>query len=132
MSPEAIEAPEGMRRLKLGRPSDVWSLGCILYQMIYGHPPFFHLPNVMAKMRAIPDPNHLIEFPARSIPSTSAFPDVSPEDLEILTRPVRNDVIGSMKACLNRIPKDRATIPELLDHEWLAMKERALRATSHD
>src|ERR1700719_342310 len=27
MSPEAIELPDGMRRLKVGRPSDVWSLG---------------------------------------------------------------------------------------------------------
>lgn len=65
MSPEAIETPEGMRRLKVGRSSDVWSLGCILYQMVYGHPPFHHL-SVIQKMRAIPDVNHEIKFPAFS------------------------------------------------------------------
>lgn len=37
MSPEAIQGgsqnPLGGPPLKVGRPSDVWSLGCILYQM---------------------------------------------------------------------------------------------------
>lgn len=36
MSPEAIaetKRTDGKRIMKLGRPSDVWSLGCILYQV---------------------------------------------------------------------------------------------------
>lgn len=121
MSPEAIELPDGMRRLKVGRASDVWSLGCILYQMVYGHPPFQHL-SVYQKMKAIPDLAHVIEYPGCSIP-TVVNKAGERKKLEHLQQPVRADVIQGIKSCLMRNSKERATIPELLEQEWLAMKE---------
>ncbi|EIM81543.1 Pkinase-domain-containing protein [Stereum hirsutum FP-91666 SS1] len=106
MSPEAIECQENMSRLKVGRSSDVWSLGCILYQMVYGHPPFHHL-GVLQKMKAIPDTNHEIKFPAFSLKGTR----------------VRKDLIECMKGCLVRDPKQRSLIPDMLEDDWLSLKE---------
>jgi serine/threonine-protein kinase TTK/MPS1 len=127
MSPEAIELPDGMRRLKVGRPSDVWSLGVILYQMIYGQPPFQHLQFIQ-KMRAIPDHNHAIEFPEFSVPTLPASKSANgeqtapPTKLDHLKCRVPKDVIECMKKCLTRNSKERVTIPELLEHTWLSMK----------
>ncbi|KAI0051097.1 Pkinase-domain-containing protein [Auriscalpium vulgare] len=126
MSPEAIELPEGQRRLKVGRQSDVWSLGCILYQMVYRHPPFQHL-SMIHKMKAIPDMNYEIEFPEYSTPtaasSNSGDSSSPPRKLDHLKRRVRGDVIESTKRCLHRNPKERVTIPVLLAEDWLAMNE---------
>jgi serine/threonine-protein kinase TTK/MPS1 len=131
MSPEAIELQEGMRRLKVGRPSDVWSLGCILYQMVYGHPPFHRL-SVLQKMKAIPDVSYTIDFPEYTTPtepsskSSSSEGSTPPKTLEHLKRVVPKKVIATIKNCLNRTPKERATIPELLDQDWLEMRDRTL------
>ncbi|KAJ7670256.1 kinase-like domain-containing protein [Mycena rosella] len=124
MSPEAIELPDGMRRLKVGRASDVWSLGCILYQMVYGHPPFQHL-SVYQKMKAIPDTAYEIGFPEFAAPKqgSSPAPSTPPKKPDHLKRRVRLDVIASIRSCLRRNAKERALIPELMEQDWLAMKE---------
>eukprot|EP00963_Diacronema_lutheri_P001203 scaffold76_cov363-Pavlova_lutheri.AAC.15 len=96
MSPESILSGNGGTGHKVGRPSDVWALGCIFYQMVYGHTPFSHLPFIQ-KLHAITDNSHEISFPA--VPNPHAM-----------------DV---MKRCLDRNPKRRITIPQLLAHPFL-------------
>lgn len=96
ISPEALIEDHQSSRYKVGRPSDVWSLGCILYQMIYGRPPFFHRNQTVIFQR-ITDPNYKIPF--------GPCPD--------------KDAIDVLKQILVRDPKKRPTIPELLRHPFL-------------
>ncbi|CAK7267592.1 hypothetical protein SEPCBS57363_002670 [Sporothrix epigloea] len=84
--------------VKLGKPSDVWSLGCILYQMVYGLPPFGHIQNQMARCQAIITWTHTIDFPARGMGGT----------------PVPSSLITTMKRCLNREQQLRPNCDELL------------------
>jgi serine/threonine-protein kinase TTK/MPS1 len=94
---------------------------------VYGAPPF-HKLGVYQKMRAIPDPEYCIEYPehATRFESPQKGGDGSPQQNKILdhmTRSVPTVVISTIKRCLDRGPKARATIPDLLENEWLGMRE---------
>eukprot|EP00929_Paragymnodinium_shiwhaense_P014198 TRINITY_DN122092_c0_g1_i1.p1 TRINITY_DN122092_c0_g1~~TRINITY_DN122092_c0_g1_i1.p1 ORF type:complete len:917 (-),score=247.82 TRINITY_DN122092_c0_g1_i1:129-2813(-) len=101
MAPEAVS----QGGVKLGRPSDIWSLGIILYQMVYGRSPFAHLEPVQ-RLLAISDPSVVIEFPAS-------------HRLEMYSESTRLYLMDVMQRCLQRDPRRRATIPELLQHPFL-------------
>ncbi len=97
ISPETIQ-PDSLGSAKISPKSDIWSLGCILYWMVYGRTPFEHISHPVQKMTAIVKGN--IDYPTIS----SSFSSSAPEILSVL------------KLCFQMDYRRRPTTADLLQH----------------
>jgi serine/threonine protein kinase len=114
MAPEALKPIDDVRKIyKVGRAADVWSLGCILYQLVYNQPPFpqnaWH-----HKIQAIVDEKYRIDFPV--IPNRNDF----------------KDLLDVMQQCLRRNPKMRPRINDLLQHPYVTFRNPKFFGTLED
>ncbi|XP_053670823.1 uncharacterized protein LOC128721125 [Anopheles nili] len=106
ISPEALidtsgeMSPAGSQpRIKMSKKSDIWSLGCILYLLLYKRTPFAHIKNVYTKVNAITNPNTTIDYP----PLASYYPVM---------------LLDILKRCLRYDAKSRASTAELLEYPY--------------
>ncbi|KAM0687636.1 Serine/threonine kinase mps1 [Conglomerata obtusa] len=102
MAPEAVDSEKS----KMGRSSDIWSLGCIFYEMIYGHPPLHSCTNFAKKIMMLQDKNFKIEYKQME---NKFFP-----------------AINLIKKCLKKQPQERSTIEELLLDDFIDSKDKLL------
>ncbi|CAE7361829.1 NPK1 [Symbiodinium sp. KB8] len=95
MAPEVIRSPQDARGW---RKADVWSLGCTVYEMATGKPPFSEFDNPVTAMYHI------------------ACMETDPPIPESLS-PIGQDFL---RQCLQRDPQARANISTLLLHPFVA------------
>ncbi|NWX89987.1 PLK3 kinase, partial [Nothoprocta ornata] len=86
-------APEVLLRQGHGPESDVWSLGCVMYTLLCGNPPF-ETSDLKETYRCIKQVDYMLPT--------------------FLSVPARHLIAGILK----RNPQDRLTLEEILDHEF--------------
>ena len=92
-------APECIHNKPTSKASDVWSLGCILFQLHVGQPPFRGASDYLIFQ---------LSLEARFSPSL----DVISEDI------LPDDAKDLLKKIMKVDPKERLTIEEVLKHEY--------------
>ncbi|KAI5066678.1 hypothetical protein GOP47_0019302 [Adiantum capillus-veneris] len=90
-------APEVVQGVEQGLPSDIWSLGCTVVEMLQGRPPWGHITNVGALFLKLGSSQESPPLPKLASAEAKDF----------------------LRLCLQRDPKARPTAGELLQHPFV-------------
>jgi serine/threonine-protein kinase TTK/MPS1 len=131
MSPEAIQGgssnPLGGEPMKVGRASDVWSLGCILYQVWYAQASAWRLSLGPHDMNAVPSLLcYLCDMqmiygrtPFADLPFIPKMNAICNSSYQINFPPCSNPAaVDVIRRCLDRNPRTRITIQVHCLYGW--------------
>lgn len=106
MAPEALLESTSINgsgsTFKVGKPSDIWSCGCIMYQMIYGKAPYASYSGAQ-RVLAITNPKVAVQYPREGLGGVK----------------VPRTAIQTIKGCLLRDPNQRWTVENALEESFL-------------
>ncbi|CAD7703488.1 unnamed protein product [Ostreobium quekettii] len=98
-------APEIIEMTSVGPAADVWSLGCLVVELLTGYPPYFDCQPIQALYKIVQD--DCPPFPEHISPLLDDF----------------------LIQCFHKEPAKRATAAILLEHGWIQHHNRTLKAT---
>jgi hypothetical protein len=93
-------APEVMKQAGYGRKADVWSLGCVVIEMLSGRPPWSGVENQVMLMMKVLVYNELPEIPKEISDCARDF----------------------ISKCITREPEKRPSASDLLKHPFIQLK----------
>ena len=102
MAPEALTIQTDEKKVKVGKPADIWALGCILYRLVYRRRPYPQ-EDIFSFINAINGTSFKVEYGPLEYAE-------DPEELPF--------IINIIKQCLVQDPKMRSEIADIVRHPY--------------